>query len=215
MRMGPDRHMVAAKLRERRGMLRLTLVLSMVITAGAVQAEPVQEARSATAACLSAVIDGAPVETTKGDDVAIYRQGRDLSCTVSVWAGEPVVIRDAVLTALKRRAEAFSPSRTAWDPGLFASREVYCNLPSRRAIAAVIDTHKPGRGDVLTVTVVDTGRRDTRCDRDMGLQKATETGEAASATAAPSELIELPKADKPPKRKKRWIPRLPKIGKES
>ena len=207
--------MVAAKLRERMGMLRLTLVLSMVITVGAVQAEPVQEARSATAACLSAVIDGAPVETTKGDDVAIYRQGRDLSCTVSVWAGEPVVIRDAVLTALKRRAEAFSASRTAWDPGLFASREVYCNLPSRRAIAAVIDTHKPGRGDVLTVTVVDTGRRDTRCDRDMGLQKATETGEAASATAAPSELIELPKVDKPPKRKKRWIPRLPKIGKES
>lgn len=203
--------MAAAKLREWAGMKTTILVVFAMLAATGARAEPVQEARSATAACLSAVIDGAPVETTKGDDVAIYREGKDLTCTVSVWAGEPVVIRDAVLTALKRRAETFSPALTSWDPGLFASREVFCSLPSRRAIAAVIDTHKPGRGDVLTVTVVDTGKRDERCDRDKGLQKATTTGEAAPAT----DVIELPKIDKATKRKKSWIPKLPKIGKRS
>jgi hypothetical protein len=203
--------MVAVKLRQAMPMKTTILAAAAALVAGAACAEPVQEARSATSACLSAVIDGAPVETTKGDDVAIYREGKELTCTVSVWAGEPVVIRDAVLTALKRRSEVFTPARTAWDPGLFASRDVYCSLPSRRAIAAVVDTHKPGRGDVLTVTIVDTGARDERCDRDKGLQKATATGEAASAT----DVIELPKTDKATKQKKSWIPKLPKIGKES
>ena len=196
-------------------MRALALAVLIAVPAASAHADPAQEARSATAACLSAVIDAAPVETMKGDDVAIYRKPGEPVCTVSVWAGEPVVIRDAVLAALKRRAEAFSPSRTAWDPGLFASREVYCNLPARRAVAAVIDTHKPGRGDVLTVTVVDTGQRDERCDRDKGLQKATENGEAAPATITPSDVIELPRTDKAPKRKKIWVPRFPKIGKES
>ena len=196
-------------------MRALALAVLLLVPAAMARADPAQEARSATAACLSAVIDGAPVETMKGDDVAVYRKPGEPICTVSVWAGEPVVIRDAVLAALRRRAEAFSPSRTAWDPGLFASREVYCNLPARRAIAAVIDTHKPGRGDVLTVSVVDTGKRDDRCDRDKGLQKATATGEAAPATPASSDVIELPRTDKAPKRKKSWVPRFPKIGKES
>jgi hypothetical protein len=117
---------------------------------------------------------------------------------VSVWAGEPVVIREAVLAAINRRAEAFSPARTGWDPGLFASREVFCNLPSRRAVIALVDTHKPGRGDVVTVTVADIGKRDGRCDRDLGLQKATATGEAAPA---PADVIELPVSDKPSKKK--------------
>ena len=174
-------------------------------------ADPVQEARSATAACLSAILDGAPVETIQGDDVAIYRTPGERTCTVSVWAGEPVVIRDAVLAAVKRRTEAFSPARTAWDPGLFASREVFCNLPSRRAVIALVDTHKPGRGDIVTVTVADIGKRDDRCDRDMGLQKATATGEAAPP---PADVIQLPVSNKPAKRKKGWISSFPKIGKE-
>lgn len=181
-------------------------------------ADPVQEARSATAACLSAVIDGAPVETIKGDDVAIYRTAGQPTCTVSVWAGEPVQIRDAVLTAIKRRTEVFSPSRTAWDPGIFASREVFCNLPSRRAVMALVDTHKPGGGDVVTVIVADVGKRDDRCDRDKGLQKATATGEAAgvagATSPAASDVIELPAREKAAKKKKNWIPTFPKIGKE-
>ncbi len=195
-----------------------TLALStlLLVPALAAHADPVQEARSATAACLSAVFDGAPVQTIQGDDVAIYRKPGEPTCTVSVWAGEPVVIRDAVLTAIKRRTEVFAPARTAWEPGLFASREVFCNLPSRRAVIALVDTHKPGRGDVLTVTVVETGKRDDRCDRDMGLQKATATGEAAPATpvAKATDVIELPASDRPVKKKKSWIPTFPKIGKE-
>ena len=194
----------------------LLLVPALAAPSAKAWADPVQEARSATAACLSAVFDGAPVQTIQGDDVAIYRKPGEPNCTVSVWAGEPVVIRDAVLTALKRRTEVFSPARTVWEPGLFASREVYCNLPSRRAVIALVDTHKPGRGDVLTVTVVDTGKRDDRCDRDLGLQKATATGEAASATpvAKATDVIELPARNTPVKKKKSWIPTFPKIGKE-
>ena len=197
----------------------LTLLALLLLPAAAAApsvawADPVQEARSATAACLSAVIDGAPVETMKGDDAAIYRTGGQPTCTVSVWAGEPVVIRDAVLSAIKRREEAFSPARTAWDPGIFASREVFCNLPSRRALMTVVDTHKPGGGDVVTVIVADVGKRDDRCDRDKGLQKATATGEAAPA--ATTDVIELPTPSKPAKKKKGWIPNpFPKVGKES
>lgn len=193
-------------------MRALALVTLLILPAAAAHADPVQEARSATAACLSAIIDGAPVETVQGDDVAIYRKPGETTCTVSVWAGEPVVIRDAVLTAIKRREEAFNPARTTWDPGLFASREVYCNLPARRAIIALVDTHKPGRGDVVTVTVADIGKRDNRCDRDLGLQKATATGEAAPAPK--SDVIELPVTDKAPKKKKAFFPTFPKIGKE-
>ena len=194
----------------------LILATLLILPAAAAQADPVQEARSATAACLSAIIDGAPVETVQGDDVAIYRKPGETTCTVSVWAGEPVVIRDAVLTAIKRREEAFSPARTAWDPGLFASRELYCNLPARRAIIALIDTHKPGRGDVVTVQIADIGKRDNRCDRDMGLQKATATGEAAPAAkpASSLDIVELPITDKAPKKKKAFFPTFPKIGKE-
>ena len=208
--MRAPRHIPAAMRRHWKPMRALPLALLLILPAAIAHADPVQEARSATAACLSAVIDGAPVETIQGDDVAIYRKPGELNCTVSVWAGEPVVIRDAVLTAIKRRSEAFNPARTAWDPGLFASREVYCNLPSRRAIVALVDTHKPGRGDVVTVTVAEVGKRDDRCDRDMGLQKATASGEAAPAT----DVIELPVRDTPAKKKKGWIPTFPKIGKE-
>lgn len=204
-------------------MRALALAVLLVLPAAAAPltkawADPVQEARSATAACLSAVMDGAPVETVKGEDVAIYRKAGDPVCTVSVWAGAPVVIRDAVLSAIKRRDEAFAPARTAWDPGLFASREVFCNLPSHLAVMAVVDTHKPGGGDVVTVIVADVGKRDDRCDRDLGLQKATATGEAAPVAGAPTpsatDVIELTPREKVAKKKRAWFPTFPKIGKE-
>lgn len=192
----------------------LALTALLILPAAAAYADPVEEARSATAACLSAILNGAPVETIQGEDVAIYRKPGERTCTVSVWAGEPVVIRDAVLSAIKRRAEAFSAARTAWDPGQFASREVFCNLPSRQAVIALVDTHKPGGGDVVTVAIADIGKRDDRCDRDMGLQKASAEGAAAPA---PADIIELPVTDKPAKKKKKggWFPTFPKIGKES
>jgi hypothetical protein len=192
--------------------LSALLVLPAAVGPAAVaHADPAEEARSATGACFAAILDGAPVETIQGDDVAIYRKPGERTCTVSVWAGEPVVIREAVLAAIKRRGEAFNPARTAWDPGLFASREVFCNLPSRRAVIALVDTHKPGAGDIVTVAVADIGKRDDRCDRDLGLQKATASGEAAPA---PAGVIQLPVTDKPAKRKKGWLPSFPKIGKE-
>ncbi|WP_293678990.1 hypothetical protein [uncultured Phenylobacterium sp.] len=193
-------------------MRALVLTALLVLPAAVAHADPVEEARSATGACFAAILDGAPVETIQGEDVAIYRKPGERTCTVSVWAGEPVVIREAVLVAVKRRAEAFSPARTAWDPGQFASREVFCNLPSRRAVIALIDTHKPGGGDIVTVTVADIGKRDDRCDRDLGLQKATTEGAAAPP---PSEIIELAPRTAKPKKKRDWIPSFPKIGKES
>jgi hypothetical protein len=202
--------MLAAMLRERSPMRALAFLPLLVLPAAA-HAQPAEEARSATGACFAAILDGAPVETIQGDDVAIYRKPGERTCTVSVWAGEPVVIREAVLVAIRRRTEAFSPARTAWDAGQFASREVFCNLPSRRAVIALVDTHRPGGGDIVTVTVADIGRRDDRCDRDLGLQKATASGEAAPP---PSEVIELAPRTAKPAKKRGWIPSFPKIGKE-
>ncbi len=59
-----------------------------------------------------------------------------VSCTVRVTAGEPVLIRDAVQVAMKRRVELFSLAKTAWAPGEWASSTwpsstSPCGAPSR------------------------------------------------------------------------------------
>lgn len=201
-----------------RGAMRLPILAALILASAAVapaasaQADPTQEARSATAACLSAVIDGAPVDDVNGEFVVIRRGQEPVSCTVRADAGEPVVIRDAMLTAIKARHELFTPARTRWDPGEDASLETFCNLPGRRAIAVVVDTAKPGHAPVAIATVFETDLRDARCDKDMGVQTAEATPAAgavkAATTAPPIEEIAAP----PPKAKKKgWLPKLPKV----
>lgn len=195
--------MAAAMPRDHRAM-RLAILCLLLAVPAAAHAQPAQEARSATAACLSAVIENAPVQDIDGDFVAIRRGKDPLSCTVRVDAGEPVVIRDAVLGAIKRRAELFQPARTLWEPAGAASRETFCNLPGRRALNVVVVTAKPGALPVLQATIFETSKRDERCDKDMGLQTA--------ASAAPAQPAATPaKAAEPPKKKKGWLPRLPKL----
>ena len=195
--------MAAAKLGDEGGM-RLPLLCLLLAVPAAAHADPVVEARSATAACLSAVIDKAPVEDIDGDDVTIRRGKDPVSCTVRVNAGEPVLIRDAVLTAIKRRAELFQPAKTTWETGPAASRETYCNLPGRRALNVFVVTARPDRQPVLQATVFETPTRDQRCDRDLGVQ-TTANGEPAPAAATPAP------AEPAKKRKKGWLPRLPKL----
>lgn len=184
-------------------MRRLILALPMFAAPTPALADPVQEARSATSACLSAVIDGAPVEDIDGDDVVIRRGKDPVSCTVRVDAGQPVVIREAVLVAIKRRSELFAPAKTAWEAGGMASRETYCNLPGRRALAVLVSTARPGQTPVLTATVSETATRDARCDKDLGLQTMAATEPAAGAAETPSiaaPVAEIPAP--PPKAKK-------------
>jgi len=207
------------------------LALLLVLPAAAAHADPIQEARSATSACLSAVIDGAPVEDIDGDDVTIRRGKDPVSCTVRVSAGEPVQIQDAVQTALKRRAELFSPAKTRWDPGDWAFRETFCNIPGRRALAVFVSTNKPGFQPVLTATVFEVPKRDERCDRDLGLQKVAaaeppaplpetqpaETAEAAppaataQASAAPP-VIEIPAQAEKKKKKQSFLRKIPGLA---
>ena len=189
--------MTAAMLGERSAMRAPAHALLLALPAAAAVpsaawADPVQEARSATGACLSAVIDNAPVEDIDGDDVTIRRGKEPVSCTVRVTAGEPVLIRDAVMVALKRRSEIFTPAKTRWEAGAWASREAFCNIPSRRALAAFVSTAKPGVQPVLTVTVFEAKARDKRCDRDEGVQTVavaepppTAAAAAEATTAAP------------------------------
>jgi hypothetical protein len=139
--------------------------------ASAARAEPAQEARSAMGACLSAIMEGAPVEYIDGDDVSIRRGKDPVSCSVEVRGGEPVVIRDAIQQALDKRSEKMLPAKSKWDPEGYASRETFCNLPGRRNFLATVSTAKPGRVPVLVATVVELPKRDSRCDRDEGLQK--------------------------------------------
>ena len=127
--------------------------LVLCLPAMSAHADPAQDARSATAACLSAVIDGAPVEDIQDGAISIRRGKDPVSCTVSVAAGEPVVVRDAVMTAITRRAELFRPTRTRWDPQGFASREAFCNLSLRRNLNVAVSTAKPGLQPVLVATV--------------------------------------------------------------
>jgi hypothetical protein len=148
----------------------LALFASLAVV-GAARADPPYEARSATGACLAAVIDAAPVVDMKGQDVAIHREKTPNLCAVTVSAGNPDEVRQAVLAAVSQRPERFAPARTAWDPGALASREALCNAPGRRALNVVVETAKPGATPVLTATVVEGRERDPRCDRDMGLQR--------------------------------------------
>lgn len=184
----------------------ILLTLLATLPALAAQADPADDARSATAACLSAVIDGAPVGDIEDGPIAIRRGKDPVSCTVTVSDGEPVVVRDAVMTAITRRAELFRPARTRWDPETFASREAYCNLSLRRHLNVVVSTAKPGSRPVLISTVSEVAARDGRCDRDDGLQPV------AQEAAAPV-VVEV--APPPPKAKRGLIPRLPGFGKKA
>ena len=198
-------------------MRTLALALLLTIPAAAAHADPVQEARSATAACLAAVIDAAPVEDIDGDDVVIRRGKDPVSCTVRVDAGEPVVVQDAVQAAIKRRAELFTPAKSKWQAGEWAFRETYCNIPGRRSLAVFVSTNKPGHQPVLTATVFEVAKRDERCDRDLGVQTmaaaeapAAAPVQTASTSTAPA-VIELP--PQPAKAKKKGLrDRIPTFG---
>ena len=204
-------------------MRRLILAIAAFALPALAHAEPAQEARSATAACLAAIIDNAPVEDIDGDDVVIRRGKAPVSCTVRVSAGQPVLIRDAVLTAIKRRAELFSPAKTSWQGGEVASRETFCNIPGRRSLAVFVSTAKPGQTPVLTATVFETAKRDERCDRDLGVQTVAANlppppdGVTVAAQAQPSQqagpapVAEI--APPPPKRPRQSIlRRIPGLG---
>jgi hypothetical protein len=145
-------------------------LLASLAAASAARADPVYEARTATEACLAAVIDKAPVGDAKGQAVAVHRETTPNLCAVTVTAGDPAEVREAVLGAVAKRPEAFAPSKTPWDPGALASRETLCNAPGRRALNVVVETAKPGGAPVLTASIIETRSRDRRCDIDMGLQ---------------------------------------------
>ncbi len=187
--------------------MRILVLAALALAPAAVaHADPAQDARSATAACLSAIIDGAPVGDIDDGPISIRRATDPVSCTVSVSDGAPVVVRDAVLTAITRRAELFRPTVTRWDPQGFASREAFCNLSLRRNLNVVVSTGKPDAQPVLVATVFEAASRDGRCDRDEGVQTLADT---AAATPNP-DVAEV--AAKPAKAKRRLIPRLPGFG---
>lgn len=206
-------------------MRKVLLAAPLLFLPALARADPAQEARSATGACLAAIIDNAPVEDIDGDDVVIRRGKDPVSCTVRVSAGQPVVIRDAVLNAVKRRAELFTPARTAWAGGEVASRETFCNIPGRRALAVFVSTARPGQSPVLTATVFETAKRDERCDRDLGVQTVAAhepaPSEAAPDVVAPAQTAEAKAppiaeiAPPPPKKKKQsLLRRIPGLSRD-
>ena len=193
-------------------------LLTVLALAPAAHADPVEEARGATGACLAAILDHAPVEDVDGDDVVIRRGKDPVSCTVRVDAGAPVVVRDAVLQAISKRSERFLPARSKWDAAEFATRETFCAIPARRNVMAIVSTGKPDAQVVLTATVVEADTRDPRCDQDLGVQTvaaaspAPAAAEAAAPSAAPEPVRLAEPPAKPPKKKKGWLPRIPGFG---
>jgi hypothetical protein len=149
----------------------LPLFVPLLFAAAPAQADPAYEARTAMAACLAAVVDGAPVGDMQGQDVAVRRERSPNLCRVTVAAGSPDEAREAVLAAVAARPEGFAPAKTAWAPGALARRETFCSSPGRRALNLVVETARPGAAPVLTATVVEDRARDQRCDLDMGLQQ--------------------------------------------
>lgn len=202
-------------LRERNLMRTLALAATLLILpAAAAHAEIADDARSATAACLSAVIDGAPVGDVTEGPISIRRGKDPVSCTVSISDGAPVQVYEGVVTAIRKRPELFTPMKTRWNPEAFAMREAYCNLSLRRHLNVVVSTGKPGLRPVVVATVFESRERDGRCDRDLGLQTvAAADNPAASAVSAPPPPTEL--TPPPPKEKKKgWMPRIPGLSKK-
>lgn len=149
--------------------MHLALLLAAALADPTVM--PDHEVRSAMGACLAAIIDKAPVRDIRGQHVEIRRETNPDACTLRVDAGEPAAVRAAAVEAITRRKERFSPAKTAWDPAAFAARETFCNAPGRRAFNVLLSTAKPGEPLSLTATVFEAKARDTRCDRDEGVQK--------------------------------------------
>lgn len=149
----------------------LLAIAAGLAAASSALADPAYEARTAMSACLAAVIDKAPVVSANGQDVSIRRESAPNLCAVTVAAGDPAEVRQAVMRAVEARPERFTPARTAWAPGALASREALCNAPGRRALNVVVETAKPGGAPVVAATVIEGRSRDPRCDADMGRQE--------------------------------------------
>ena len=150
------------------------IVLALCATlaaASAAHADPAYEAGSAMGACLAAVIDKAPVADMAQGGVGVHREAQPNLCAVTVTAGDPRQVRQAVLDAVAQRPERFSPAKTAWDPGALAARDTLCNAPGRRALNVVVETARPGAPVIVRATVIEGPARDQRCDIDMGLQR--------------------------------------------
>jgi hypothetical protein len=145
-------------------------LLASLAAVSAAHADPAADAAAAVGACLSAVIDGAPVADKADEEVAIHRETDPNLCLVQVVAGDPAEVRRAVMDVIARRPEGFKPAKSAWDPGDYASREALCNAPGRRALNVVVETGKPGALVTLMATVVEGDSRDRRCDVDLGVQ---------------------------------------------
>ncbi|WP_374468772.1 hypothetical protein [Phenylobacterium sp.] len=159
------------------------LALAAASLTGPAAAEPAQEAASAMRACLDAVIEGAPVDSIRAGEIEITRERDPNACTVAVSEGEPAVVREAVLKAVADRRERFTPAKTRWDPGQFATRETWCNVAGRRHLNVVISTGMPGRPLKLIATALEAKERDSRCDRDEGVQKPPLAPAAAPAAS--------------------------------
>ena len=162
------RHVSAVLLGDAAGM-QAALLLAAALADPTIM--PDFEVRSAMGACLSAIIDKAPVGNIKGQHVEIRRETNPDACTISVDAGEPAEVRAAAVEAITRRKEGFAPAKTAWDPAAFASRETFCSAPRGRAFNVLVSTAKPGEPLSLTATVFEAKERDSRCDRDEGVQR--------------------------------------------
>jgi len=148
-----------------------TAAVAALLTSSHAFADPAYEARTAVGACLAAVIDKAPVVDGKGQDVALHRETSPNLCVVTVTGGDPAAVRREVMSVISARPEQFTPAKTAWTPGNWASREALCNAPGRRALNVVVETAKPGASPVLSASVVEGRTRDQRCDLDFGEQE--------------------------------------------
>jgi hypothetical protein len=190
-------------------------LLALATLPTAAHADVVADARSATAACLSAVIDGAPVGDVTEGPIAIRRGKDPVSCTVSISDGQPAVIHEAVMAAIQKRGELFQPAKTRWDPETFASREAFCNLSLRRHFNAVVSTGRPGLRPVAVVTVLEDKARDPRCDKDLGMQTvAAAATPPTAAPAQPADDIKTITPAEPKAKKKGLLRRIPGLSKK-
>lgn len=121
--------------------------------------------------CLKAVKERQTPAVTSAGDAIIRGQADGRICTFAVKEGDAEALRAAVIAA--SIARAFTPAKTRWDPGAFGARQTLCGPMAGRPLSLLISSGATGAGQPqLIATLLESGSRDPRCDRDLGLQPA-------------------------------------------
>ncbi len=134
---------------------------------------PEADAVHALNICLSAVEQKQQPAVTAFGSTVLRGQPDGKACTFAVKTGDASTLRNAVVSAIMVPPRSFAPAKTDWDPGAFLSRQTLCGGAEAANLSVLVSAGAKMAGQPqLIATVLESTKRDSRCDQDLGLQPA-------------------------------------------